>query len=216
MNRYYKVILMYVLSQSVFVRILFNLFNQPFFNLTEELKLIFVNLVLNIGLIGVSFLFLKEELIREVRTFKGGRYFVRMLLMGSGLTLVTNVVSQFILISLGDGSTESMNQQLVVDLIEVHPVVMFVMATMLAPIAEELVFRFSVMNLIQKPVPAVIVSSLFFGWVHVAAGGDYLYMIPYVLSGLILSVSYLKSNNIWYPIAIHVVNNLLATLIQLN
>ena len=94
-------------------------------------------------------------------------------------------------------------------------------AVLFAPITEELFFRFFVYRSIEKinPVISHICVALLFGFFHV---WDYILieksyiqlinMLPYICMSLGFSILYQKSKNIWYPISLHSVINLLAVI----
>jgi membrane protease YdiL (CAAX protease family) len=75
----------------------------------------------------------------------------------------------------------------------------------LIPIMEELTFRYGMHGCIAKSnvVAAYIISSVVFGLMH----GNPIQIVYATIFGLILAWVYTKTNNIWYPITIHIVNN---------
>jgi membrane protease YdiL (CAAX protease family) len=78
-----------------------------------------------------------------------------------------------------------------------------------APFAEELFFRgFFLVSLIPLlgPLRASIVSAAIFAIVHLSLAT----MIPILITGLIFSWLYLRTRSIWYPIAAHAIQNLIA------
>lgn len=81
----------------------------------------------------------------------------------------------------------------------------------LAPVAEELLFRgiiFNKLNIKMNFVYAMIISSLLFSLFH-----GFGRLLTTFLCGLILCVIYLKTDNILIPIFIHISNNLIATIL---
>ena len=78
-----------------------------------------------------------------------------------------------------------------------------------APFAEDLFFRgFFLVSLIPLlgPLRASIVSAAIFAIVHLSLAT----MIPILITGLIFSWLYLRTRSIWYPIAAHAIQNLIA------
>ncbi len=62
---------------------------------------------------------------------------------------------------------------------------------------------------------AIIISSLAFGFVHVASG-DFIQIIYYAFLGIVLGIIYLVSKkNIYVPIFVHFLINLMVTSIIL-
>ncbi|WP_373542207.1 lysostaphin resistance A-like protein [Chamaesiphon sp.] len=79
----------------------------------------------------------------------------------------------------------------------------FLMLVVVAPLAEELIFRGVILHRwAQKwSLPtSVIVTSLVFGFLHINPIGISMF-------GLVLALLYLKTKTLWVPIAAHAINN---------
>lgn len=83
----------------------------------------------------------------------------------------------------------------------------------LTPVGEELLYRFSIMNLIRRkrkePIvnaSAVLLTSILFMIPHLLAGTDG--MLSLFLFGCIAGFILVNTNNIIYPIVFHVISNL--------
>lgn len=90
--------------------------------------------------------------------------------------------------------------------------IFFVVIVIMAPIVEELVFRgvlFNLLNKNLKTLPAMILSSLFFGILHSKT------FIPTAIIGFLICFIYQKTGNIRYSIMAHMFNNLIAFLMPL-
>ena len=211
MNQYLKVIWAYLLIQIGGSGFIFSLLNQ--LSMPESTKIMLANFLLYFILIIVSVSFLKKDLKEAAKSIKFGYRFALNSCIGVVLLFATNLISQIILLNVTNGSIESINQQNAEWVLETHPLMMSMMSIFLAPMAEELVFRLSIMKLIPWHLLSIIVSSLCFGLVHVMAG-DLIHFPAYAISGLVLAIAYARSNNIWYPIVIHIINNLIAVMIQ--
>ncbi|RFT63568.1 CPBP family intramembrane metalloprotease [Bacillus clarus] len=86
----------------------------------------------------------------------------------------------------------------------------FISACIFAPIVEEVIFRgFFLQRMAFKwgIKRAVIVSSLIFGFGHFDVIGAFMF-------GVIMCLIYIKTKNIWMNIAVHAVNNFIATSMQ--
>lgn len=86
--------------------------------------------------------------------------------------------------------------------------------SLVAPLVEELLFRKSMNDDMRRsglsPLFAVIFSSLLFGVVHMNP-----IQIPYAFAmGCVLGYVYVRTNNIFLPVAIHVLNNGFAVLLM--
>lgn len=85
--------------------------------------------------------------------------------------------------------------------------ILFLVIVIMAPIVEELVFRGVLFNLLSKnlkTLPAMIISSLFFGVLHSQT------FIPTAIIGFLICFIYQKTGNLRYSIMAHMINNLLA------
>lgn len=79
-------------------------------------------------------------------------------------------------------------------------------AVLITPFIEEIVFRYCFINahkiyvmIVQMPL-----SSIWFMYGHAAAANyNYLLLIPYFVLGILLSLIYIRKNNIWYSILVH-------------
>ena len=83
-----------------------------------------------------------------------------------------------------------------------------------APIVEELVFRgvlFNRLKIRTGIIPAMLISSFLF-----AIGHDFGGMVSAFLFGVCMCILYLKTDNILIPMAVHFINNAVATLIDLT
>ncbi len=88
----------------------------------------------------------------------------------------------------------------------------FISACIFAPIMEEVIFRgFFLQRMAFKwgIKRAVIVSSLIFGLGHFDIVGAFIF-------GVVMCLLYIKTKNIWTNIAVHALNNCIATVIQLT
>lgn len=89
----------------------------------------------------------------------------------------------------------------------------------MAPIAEEVTFRYCIWGLLKKHIVlAHSVTALLFGfmhvWVYILIDGDisqFLAMLPYIIMSLGFSILYKRTENIWYPIILHMVINYIAS-----
>ncbi len=119
----------------------------------------------------------------------------------------------------------SINQQTIVEILKVSPVLMFISAGILGPIVEELIFRKSIFGLIKSKKKALIISTLAFALIHVissiGAGYNVIQLIvltlPYLTGGLIFGVIYIiVEKNIIIPCIIHILSNIIAMIISMT
>lgn len=90
-----------------------------------------------------------------------------------------------------------------------------------APLIEEMIFRFGIFHAIRKNsrIFAYIISGLAFGLMHVIGpimDGYYsqlLYIISYGILGFFFARYYEKCDNIFYPIILHSISNIVASIL---
>lgn len=131
-------------------------------------------------------------------------------LAGFGLALLSNIVTSKLIISEGFSSNTTETIQ------KIHPYTMFLIVSVVAPIAEELVFRFALYNeLVKKNSYSIytflIISGIIFGMLHIEVGSNLMSNLGIVaitgLSGIGFSYVYIKSDTIWAPILAHILYN---------
>lgn len=144
---------------------------------------------------------MKDALNRPAETFLTG--FIGFFILIGG-TIITNIIVQMIA-----GPGDSTNQLAIENICKNgYLLPMFFLTVIFAPIAEELIFRKAFFTLIENKWIALAASSLIFGAIHVIGGGDFVYLISYATSGLILGGIYIFSKkNIYASILTHMLNN---------
>ena len=86
-----------------------------------------------------------------------------------------------------------------------------VVAVIGAPLIEEIVFRgivFRSLRRVSPPWVAILVSSVLFGLYHM----NTVQIVYATFMGLVAGIIYEKSNNLLFPILVHVANNLVAAI----
>lgn len=141
--------------------------------------------------------------------------------------IVTILVSAFVTLPNISENQDAINQSLQVSVLgNIFPTVIA------APFVEEIVFRViiaggtfmlltTLFNRKQKKgkkiffsALGIIVSTLLFGWLHVIRG-DYLAVFPYLVMGASMGLTYfLSGRNVAMSIALHMYQNLLATILN--
>jgi uncharacterized protein len=87
----------------------------------------------------------------------------------------------------------------------------FLLAVVIAPVMEELVFRGLLLQRLMikyKPATAILVSSIIFGLLHVEAWPSA------SVFGIIMCLLFIHTRNLWVPVMIHIANNVVAVLIN--
>ncbi len=149
--------------------------------------------------------------IRNVKEYLSK--YIQYWFIALGLMYVSNFIIIFITKDIAQ------NEQSVRALFEANPILTFVLASLLAPLLEELVFRLSIYKIIGKyKYLFIAVSGLIFGSMHVIGNvsvwTDLLYLIPYSIPGCVFAYTLVKSDNIFVPISLHFIHNTFALLLQ--
>jgi membrane protease YdiL (CAAX protease family) len=189
---------------------------------------VYLNLAIGIISLIMVFVFFKEFLVENFTAFK--QTFLEDTIWSCsigiglvyGMAFVSNIIVMTLLALFGAKQMDSTNQQLVEQLLNVAPSLMLFQAVVLAPVLEEVLYRgliFRTFYSYHKNI-AHIVSAFLFGFSHIYSGlfsGDVtqmIHIIPYMTMGFVFSYAYEKRKNICVPILMHMLNNLIATLLS--
>lgn len=163
----------------------------------------------------------KEELKQALSKFKLSyikdyiKYWILLLVL---MVVSTNIVSIF------TAKEVATNQEIIIDTLEKAPIYILITTILIAPLLEELIFRFCIKKIIPRPsIIYILISGLLFGSMHVVFTlehiSDLLFIIPYSIPGIIFAYLYNKTDNILIPASIHFIHNgvlmLLEVILQL-
>ncbi|MDB6058910.1 MAG: hypothetical protein JWO95_2754, partial [Verrucomicrobiales bacterium] len=104
---------------------------------------------------------------------------------------------------------EARNIQFVLDLVREHPALAAIAVTIIAPLTEETLFRgllYGALSKWLKPLPTILIVAVVFGAVHM----DLIFFFPLFLIGVLLGWARYTSKSIWFPVAIHMLQNTIA------
>ena len=135
-------------------------------------------------------------------------------LVGLGVMIVSNVIINLLL----SGELTD-NEQTVRNYLEIAPLLMLFDISIYAPLAEELLFRKSIREVIDNKWLYIFVSGFIFGALHVIDTPFYmalLYLIPYCSLGFAFAYTYTKSNNIFSSIMMHFIHNSVTALLLIG
>ena len=111
------------------------------------------------------------------------------------------------------------NETAVREMIDKMPLYMAFQVMVYAPISEEIIFRKSISKIFKNKYLYAITSGLIFGGLHVISSVtslvDLLHIIPYASLGIVFSLLYRKTNNIFSSMIAHSFHNTLALLLYL-
>lgn len=114
--------------------------------------------------------------------------------------------------ALGVDDQENLPESLGVDQSTAALIATAILVTVLAPIAEELLFRgyvFPALRNWRGTAPAVLITGLLFGGLHVLSSPAYA-LLPLSVFGALLCLLYLRTRSLYPCIALHALNNCVA------
>ena len=211
-----KVLILY-LFMSVLSYIFLALFGINLDNLNLIAKQIYL-ILFEAGITFIIVLMYKDDFISNFKDFKENystylKKYIKYWFIALILMLLSNIIVSFF-----TNSFESENQKIIMEQFHKIPIYAFVTILFLTPILEELVFRLSFKKIFPHTrFLFVLFSGLFFGFIHVIGYldniNDLLFIIPYSIPGFIFAYTYTKSNNIFIPISLHLIHNLVMIII---
>ena len=132
--------------------------------------------------------------------------YINVWLIGLMIMLLSNA---FIVYILKNGI--SSNEEAIRNLFKMSPIYVYLSAVIFAPIAEELVFRRGIKNIVGDNIIFVLVSGILFGLLHVltsmSSSIDILYLIPYSAIGISFAYMLYKTDNIFVSMGFHFLHN---------
>ncbi len=166
-------------------------------------------------------LFYQNYLIKDSKDFKKNpkentykllKYIIILFVIKIGSAIVTALLYY---IFIGGTYNTSENQKMVNLITDNSPVLMVISAVFLAPIVEEGIFRLGLHKVIKNKWLFIIISGLIFGLMHVfpvdniSLTNALIDSITYITIGITFAYIYAKTDNIWFTILIHFLNNLI-------
>ena len=146
-------------------------------------------------------------------------------LMYGFILLGSSVIYYLIVLLIYPDFGSNANQNTVVEMIKMYPVLSFFSVALFAPIAEEITYRLGLAGTIAKKskVLAIVVSSLLFGLIHSAfidlsflsmtkqeIINEAIALPSYIISGLVMGIAYIKEDSLAVSITAHMTNNFIA------
>ena len=212
-NKLFKTLfsVLFYLFWSVFLQLPLNLFN---IRLSSNMMALY-EFVFTFLLLILIFMMYKQELIKEFKFNKKIKYIYINTVAIFMIMGISNMISYSIL---GDNVVSKVNNS-GLSIIDTKNLLMIIRLLVLTPIIEELVFRKSVRTVVNNDIFFVIFSGLFLGSLYVIAQTlsfvGLISSISYILVGIYLSISYVKTNNIYINIFSRILYNLLMLVIIL-
>lgn len=201
-----------ILAILIFLIIMFVL---PEFDFFEKIPKSLIYIVIFTSIVGLNFNYLINNFKVFIKNLKLYLPFIiKKYFKMLGLLLLVGVP----IVLLNNGNTSG-NQSSINELFKKLPLITFILTTFYAPIVEELVFRLNFSNLIKNDKLFILVSGFVFGLMHVIGNfsnfQEFLYVFQYSVIGICLAKAYNKTNNIFVSIAMHFMQNFLASVLVL-
>ncbi len=182
----------------------------------------YIDFVIYGGLFIFYILVFWKTLWNCLKDFKNNfkKYF-KIIGICSFIAFVLIVAAAIILDSCGIG--ESDNQVGIDNAVENYGIFMILPVCLFGPLVEEFVHRGFVLGALKgegsgkvRTVISIIVGAVLFGMIHCNFSNlsvtEILTVIPQMLMGFMFGIAYVLSDNIFCPIAVHMVINIIATL----
>ncbi|MFA6800482.1 MAG: CPBP family intramembrane glutamic endopeptidase [Acholeplasmataceae bacterium] len=181
-----------------------------------------INFLVYILILPVIIIILKPNLAYDLEMTKKAEKtkIIGFIITGYVFLIFANFISQ--LISNGLSSLfnqpieESVNQIAIESILNSNGAVFVILsAILIGPIVEELIFRKSIFGLIKNQYVALVVSAFVFGAIHLTGETSIVSAlingISYIIMGFVFGIIYIRlQKNIFYPIAVHVLSNLIS------
>ena len=125
------------------------------------------------------------------------------------------IVFNLLLSYLVFGGEIAANEEANRELINGNILVGFYSVVLIAPFVEEMIFRFGMRKITNNKIIFPIITGLIFGLVHIIFTDiktplDFLYILPYGSLGVAFGISYMKSDNIYSSITLHMLHNFIS------
>ncbi len=205
-----------LIRRFYFVIIFFALIN--FLLIPKNFNLIVQILLIDLGAIYIIFQICKKfdqnsfvwlGLIRL--NFKDSKYFLYYFLAWP-LIIVWGIFVEYLNI---DALRNSNYSQDIVEALNNNYLIIFLLACIVAPLSEEIIFRGFLIRIIKQKYStslAIIINSFFFGLIHLSPSA----IIPASILGISLSIIRIKTNSVYGSIIIHSLHNLFALILTIQ
>ncbi len=166
-----------------------------------------------------SVFWFKDEFAREFKDFKNNfKKYALTIVVIFVVMMFVNMFVNLIYSMLGiTGASE--NENLINDILLSNAAIpMIISVCIMAPVAEELLFRKMLIGVCEKtfnfkPEIAICISAVIFAFIHVSDLENLKFIFQYLPMAFAICLCYhLTNNNIYAAIFIHAINNILAVL----
>ncbi len=179
---------------------------------------VIINCISSGIIVIILFILYRNDLKKEWKIFKdnlsdnldiGFKYWI----MGLFGMMISNIIISFVL-----KAGQANNEQTVQEMISALPYLVLISAGIFAPFNEEILFRKVFKDNIKYNTLFILISSLFFGYLHVAGASSltqFLYIIPYSSLGVSFAIMYIKTDSVFTSMSMHMIHNLALTILSI-
>lgn len=165
----------------------------------------------------IIFMIYNKEISNDFKNFNLKNFFKKYFKFW--IILLTLMIISNLLIQIIYPGSSAANEDNFRSIFKIAPIYSFISACLFAPFKEEMVFRMSFKKIFKNKYLFIFISSIAFGLLHVIFSSnnyyDYLYLLPYFTSGIILSYVYYESDNIFTSLSIHFIHNTVLLILQI-
>lgn len=171
----------------------------------------FYNLLIYLIMAIIYVLVYKKSLTMDIKDYKknykkyikkGANYYLK----GVFIMIVSNLFLSYIL-----NLSKSTNELANIEMFKTSPITQAIIILLLAPLIEELVFRYSFRKMSDNIRIFSYVTGIIFGGVHVISSLSnpimILMLIPYSAMGVALGYAYKDTDNIGTSLTMHMIHN---------
>ncbi|PHA57811.1 CPBP family intramembrane metalloprotease [Bacillus wiedmannii] len=162
-----------------------------------------------------TFLIYKKELMEDSKlSIKFSKASFGWILVGIVAVFLAQTIGSILDKSIFHLTTQSVNTSSNVESVAISPLALLSIV-ILAPLVEELVFRYAVINILSRKLNkiwCILVSSLFFSIMHF----DFPFIFGYFLIALVLAVVYVRTNRLLVSFVVHASMNLIVVILQIS
>lgn len=201
---------------SVFFKVILYAMNINFNELSINQKIVCTIIFGIIFMVFITFLY-RKELKEELKDFKTNfkEYLTKNIIIYLAGILLMGILN--IVISKLTNQALSGNESQIREYIKSFPIYMIFSSVIFSPYVEELIFRKSLKHIFKFKYLFIILSGIIFGLAHVSNPSnmtEILFSIPYMVMGIVFSVIYSRTNNIFTTVTFHLCHNLILLIIQ--
>ena len=210
----------FLLIISTLVAILFKLDSNSNEYTTMTLAIELLN---SIALLLIVCFFIRKNIVVKVwwkKSFSKRNLWVTFIIIavGFGIFYLLQFVLNLIPNAISNNGSVSENQSSLIKMTNTNfgIVTLFISAVIVAPIFEEVIYRYFVSLFFNHSIWGYFCSTIYFAFLHVAANGDFVNIFPYFSLGIVNGFIYYYFRNLAPCIAIHFIGNLLSFILILT